>query len=76
MALREFLTFAFALLACCAVALFPRHAAAGSTDAMFISSGGSTSATEAAPHDSEYAAAREMSSGMNTPEADARPGEY
>ncbi|HET7062812.1 MAG TPA: sel1 repeat family protein [Rudaea sp.] len=76
MALRGFLISAFAVLAC-ATAFVVQRAHAGSTDAIFISSGGSTSATEAAPYDSEYAAAaREMGSGMNTPEADARPGEY
>jgi hypothetical protein len=74
MALREFLTFAFALLACCAVTLFPRHAAAGSTDAIFIAP--STGTTEAAPYDSEYAAAAKEMGSINTPEADARPGEY
>ena len=77
MALRAFLTSFCALLGCCAAAVAPLRAHAGSTDAVFIQSGGSTSATEAAPYDSEYAAAaREMGSGMNTPEADARPGEY
>ena len=76
MALRGFLSSAVALLVC-AAALVAQRADAGSTDAIFISSGGSTSATEAAPYDSEYAAAaREMGSGQNTPEADARPGEY
>jgi hypothetical protein len=76
MALRGFLTSAFAVLAC-GTAFVAQRADAGSTDAVFISSGGSTSATEAAPYDSEYAAAaREMGSGQNTPEADARPGEY
>ena len=76
MALRAFLTTTVALLACAAT-LVAQRADAGSTDAIFISSGGSTSATETAPYDSEYAAAqREIGSGQNTPEADARPGEY
>ena len=76
MALRGFLSTVFVVLACIA-ALVAQRVHAGSTDAVFIQSGGSTSATEAAPYDSEYAAAaREMGSGMNTPEADARPGEY
>jgi hypothetical protein len=76
MALRGFISPAVALLVCAAT-LVAQRADAGSTDAIFISSGGSTSATEAAPYDSEYAAAaREMGSGQNTPEADARPGEY
>ena len=76
MALRGFLSTVFVVLACMA-ALVAQRVHAGSTDAVFIQSGGSTSATEAAPYDSEYAAAaREMGSGMNTPEADARPGEY
>jgi len=73
---RGFRTPAVALLVCAAM-LVTQRAQAGSTDAVFISSGGSTSATESAPYDSEYAAAaREMGSGQNTPEADARPGEY
>jgi len=76
MALRGFLSSAVALLVCAAT-LVAQRTHAGSTDAIFISSGGSTSATETAPYDSEYAAAaREMGSGQNTPEADARPGEY
>src|SRR6188768_2943772 len=76
MSSRGFRTPAVALLVCAAM-LVTQRAQAGSTDAVFISSGGSTSATESAPYDSEYAAAaREMGSGQNTPEADARPGEY
>jgi len=77
MATRAILTAAFALLACCATTLVPQHARAGTTDAVFISSGASTEQKESAPYDSEYAAAqRDMGNGMNTPEADARPGEY
>ncbi len=77
MALRTFLTATCALLACCATAVTSQRAHAGSTDAVFISSGQSTATTETAPYDSEYAAAqRDMGNGMNTPEADARPGEY
>ena len=77
MALHAFLTSTFALVACCAAAVVPQQAHAGSTDAVFISSGASTAQKESAPYDSEYAAAqREMGNGMNTPEADARPGEY
>jgi hypothetical protein len=48
MALRGFLISAFAVLAC-AMPFVAQRAHAGSTDAIFISSGGSTSATEAAP---------------------------
>ena len=77
MALRAFVTSSFALLTCCAAATFAPRAHAGSTDAVFISSGASTAQKESAPYDSEYAAAqRDMGNGMNTPEADARPGEY
>src|SRR6185369_12353388 len=77
MALRAFLTSFCALLGCCAAAVAPLRAHAGSTDAVSISSGQSTATTETAPYDSEYAAAqRDMGNGMNTPEADARPGEY
>jgi len=76
-ALREFLISGFALLAGCAGMLAAQCVRAGSTDAVFISSGQSTATTETAPYDSEYAAAaREMGNGFNTPEADARPGEY
>jgi hypothetical protein len=76
MALRGFPSSVFVVLACVAT-LVAQRADAGATDAVFISSGASTSATEAAPYDSEYAAAqRETGSGQNTPEADARPGEY
>jgi hypothetical protein len=47
------------------------------SDAVFISSGSREVAHEVAPYDSEYAAAqRDMGNGLNTPEADARPGEY
>jgi len=77
MALRAFVTSSFALLTCCVAATFAPRAHAGSTDAVFISSGASTAQKESAPYDSEYAAAqRDMGNGMNTPEADARPGEY
>jgi hypothetical protein len=77
MAPRAFLTATCALLACCATAVTSQCSHAGSTDAVFISSGQSTATTETAPYDSEYAAAqRDMGNGMNTPEADARPGEY
>ncbi|HET7062810.1 MAG TPA: sel1 repeat family protein [Rudaea sp.] len=77
MASHAFLTSTFALFACCAAALVPQHVVAGSTDAVFISSGSSTEQKETAPYDSEYAAAaREMGNGFNTPEADARPGQY
>jgi hypothetical protein len=77
MTLRAFLTVTGVLVACCATTLVPLQARAGSTDAVFISSGASTSQKESAPYDSEYAAAqRDMGNGMNTPEADARPGEY
>ena len=76
MHLRGFLTIGSALLACAAGTL-PQHVLAGTTDAVFISSGASTAQKETAPYDSEYAAAeRDMGNGFNTPEADARPGEY
>src|SRR4029077_14851300 len=62
MASQGFRTSTVALLVCAAT-LVAQCAQAGSTDAVFISSGGSTSATEAAPYDSEYAAAaREIGS--------------
>jgi hypothetical protein len=65
-----------ALLAFCAAAAVPAVAQTTS-DAVFISSGSRETAHEVAPYDSEYAAAqRDMGNGMNTPEADARPGEY
>jgi hypothetical protein len=77
MHLRGFLTIGSALLACAAATLVPQHVRAGTTDAVFISSGASTAQKETAPYDSEYAAAeRDMGNGFNTPEADARPGEY
>ena len=77
MVLRTFPTSTLALLASCVAALVPLLAPAGTTDAVFISSGASTAQQETAPYDSEYAAAqRDMGNGMNTPEADARPGEY
>src|SRR6478736_5596165 len=77
MALRAFVTSSLALLTCCVAATFAPRAHAGSTDAVFISSGSREEAHEVAPYDSEYAAAqRDMGNGMNTPEADARPGEY
>jgi hypothetical protein len=65
-----------ALLAFCAAAAVPAVAQTTS-DAVFISSGSRETAHEVAPYDSEYAAAqRDMGNGMNTPEADARPGEF
>ena len=65
-----------ALLAFCAAAAVP-VVAQTTSDAVFISSGSRETAHEVAPYDSEYAAAqRDMGNGMNTPEADARPGEY
>jgi hypothetical protein len=77
MPLKDYLAIGSALLACCAATFVPQHARAGTTDAVFISSGVSTAQKETAPYDSEYAAAeREMGNGFNTPEADARPGEY
>ena len=74
MALRELLTSAFALLACCAMTLVSAPAVAGSTDAIFIAP--SVGTKETAPYDSEYAAAAKDMGNVNTPEADARPGEY
>ena len=77
MSFRDSLITGFALLACSAAALAPRLTLAASTDAVFISSAPSTATAETAPYDSEYAAAaRDMGNGFNTPEADARPGEY
>ena len=77
MNLRGFPGTTVSFLACCAVALAPHLTLAGTTDAVFISSGASTAQKETAPYDSEYAAAeRDMGNGFNTPEADARPGEY
>ena len=75
MALRELLTASFALLACCAMTLVPQRADAGSTDAIFIAPSAGTK-EESAPYDSEYAAAAKEMGSVNTPEADARPGEY
>jgi hypothetical protein len=75
MALRDFLISAFALLACCAMTLVPERAEAGSTDAIFIAPSVGTK-EESAPYDSEYAAAAKEMGSVNTPEADARPGEY
>jgi hypothetical protein len=73
---RAFLRSQLALLACCVAATVPAVAQTTS-DAVFISSGSREVAHEVAPYDSEYAAAqREMGKGMDTPEADARPGEY
>jgi len=74
-ALRELLTASFALLACCAMTLVPQRADAGSTDAIFIAPSAGTK-EESAPYDSEYAAAAKEMGSVNTPEADARPGEY
>ncbi len=66
----------FALLASCAMAVMPA-VAQSTSDAVFIQSGSREAPQEVAPYDSEYAAAqRDMGNGMNTPEADARPGEY
>ena len=76
MKLRALASTQFALLACCAAAAVPAVAQTTS-DAVFIQSGSREAAHEVAPYDSEYAAAaRDMGNGMNTPEADARPGEY
>jgi len=74
-ALRELLTASFALLACCAMPLVPQRADAGSTDAIFVAPSVGTK-EESAPYDSEYAAAAKEMGSVNTPEADARPGEY
>jgi len=74
-ALRELLTASFALLACCAMTLVPQRADAGSTDAIFVAPSAGTK-EESAPYDSEYAAAAKEMGSVNTPEADARPGEY
>jgi len=76
MKLRAILSSHFALLAACVAATVPAVAQTTS-DAVFIQSGARETAHEVAPYDSEYAAAqRDMGNGMNTPEADARPGEY
>jgi len=74
-ALRELLTASFALLACCAMPLVHQRADAGSTDAIFVAPSVGTK-EESAPYDSEYAAAAKEMGSVNTPEADARPGEY
>jgi hypothetical protein len=76
MKLRAFVTTQFALLACCVIPV-ASALAQSTSDAVFIQSGSRETPHEVAPYDSEYAAAaREMGNGMNTPEADARPGEY
>ena len=74
---RRLLHAGFALLACCAMTLVSRHALA--VDATFLSTAppDGASAKDAVPYDSEYAAAaREIGTAQDTPEADARPGEY
>ena len=77
MALRGFLRSACTLLASCAATLLPGHVHAGTTDAIFVEPVSRGETHETAPYDSEYAAAaREMGNGFNTPEADARPGQY
>ena len=75
---RGLLKFAIVPVLCCATIL-PQTAGAGSTDGFFIESGSADarSGQEVAPYDSEYAAAaREIGKASNTPESDARPGEY
>lgn len=76
MILRGFRNTGFALLAGCALSLVSQSVVA--TDGFFVSSAARDSAaTESAPYDSEYAAAaRELGTAADTPEADARPGEY
>lgn len=76
MRLRKIPNAGFALFACCVAALVPQDVLA--TDATFLSSGNrDTAPKDAAPYDSEYAAAaREIGTAQDTPEADARPGEY
>ena len=70
----RFIASAFALLTCSIVALLPRQLPA--VDATFLSSSNRDS-KETVPYDVEYAAAaREMGTAQDTPEADARPGEY
>ena len=70
---RRFNHAAFALLTCCATLVTPDVLA---IDATFLSSSNRDS-KETVPYDSEYAAAeREMGTAQDTPEADARPGEY
>jgi hypothetical protein len=71
---RRFIHPAFALLTCSIMALLPRQLPA--VDATFLSSSNRDS-KETLPYDVEYAAAaREMGTAQDTPEADARPGEY
>ena len=76
MILRGFPNTGLALLAGCALSLVPQSVLA--TDGFFVSSAARDSATtESAPYDSEYAAAaRDLGTAVDTPEADARPGEY
>jgi len=72
--LRGFPNTGFALLACAAMTLVPQDVLA--VDATFLSSSNRDS-KETLPYDVEYAAAtREMGTAQDTPEADARPGEY
>ncbi len=77
---RSFFKIGFVSLACCAMALVHQHAHA-QTDAVFIQqaapSRAAPTANETPDYDSDYAAASRLSGdGGNTPEADARPGEY
>jgi hypothetical protein len=74
---RRFPHSGFALLAFCGMTLIPQDVLA--VDATFLSTAprDGAPAKNAAPYDSEYAAAeREMGNAEGTPEADARPGEY
>ena len=76
---RRFLKSGTPPLLCCAIALLSLSAIAATTDGFFIESApeNANSGQEVAPYDSEYAAAaREIGTASNTPEADARPGEY
>lgn len=69
-----------ALFVCCAMLDIPQPAVAAAVDGFYVESASrndAAAASEKPPYDSEYAAAaRELGSAADTPEADARPGEY
>jgi hypothetical protein len=80
MTLQSFFEIGVASVIYCAAAFVHQHAHA-QTDAVFIQQAAPTrsvpSANEVPDYDSDYAAASRLSGdGGNTPEADARPGEY
>ena len=80
MNMRGFFRIGFASLALCAMALAP-HAALAQMDGAFIQRAAperpAAAQSDIPDYDSDYAAASRLTdSGDNTPEADARPGEY